>query len=140
MLSAPGRPFASPPQGFDVLVVDDDDVLREEMAGYLSEHGFAVHTARDAAEARKQLEASHVDVVVLDVMLPGEDGLSLCQRLNVQGAPSVLMVSAMADSVDRIVGLELGADDYLAKPIVPRELLARVRALLRRRDKSGGGG
>ncbi len=140
MLSGRGHAPASPPTRYDVLVVDDDDALREEMAAYLADHGFSVHTARDAIEARKQLEASPVDVVVLDVMLPGEDGLSLCQRLNVQGAPAVLIVSAMADSVDRIIGLELGADDYLAKPIVPRELLARVRALLRRRDKSGAGG
>jgi two-component system OmpR family response regulator len=140
MLSGRGLTSTSPSPRYDVLVVDDDDALRDEMAGYLADHGFSVHTARDAAEARKQLEASPMDVVVLDVMLPGEDGLSLCQRLNVQGAPAVLMVSAMADSVDRIVGLELGADDYLAKPIVPRELLARVRALLRRRDKNGGAG
>ena len=135
--SAPSR--QSPPGSFDVLIVDDDNGLREEMGAYLAEHGFTVHEARNAVEARSRLEANPIDVVVLDVMLPGEDGLSICQKITGPGAPAVLMVSAMADPVDRIVGLELGADDYLAKPIVPRELLARVRALLRRRDKSAGG-
>lgn len=140
-MTAPVASRSPAPAGaFDILIVDDDDALRDEMAHYLADHGFSVHDARNAAEARKALESTPIDVVVLDVMLPGEDGLSICQKLSSSSGPAVLMVSAMADSVDRIVGLELGADDYLAKPIVPRELLARVRALLRRRDKTGAPG
>jgi two-component system OmpR family response regulator len=118
----------------EVLVVDDDDVLRHEISDYLSEHGFTVHQARDARETRERLEALPIELVVLDVMLPGEDGLSICRSLAGGGGPSILMLSAMGDSIDRVLGLELGADDYVVKPVTPRELLARVRALLRRRQ------
>lgn len=125
------------PTEADILIVDDDDALRKEMASYLAGHGFVVHLARDAKEARAQLQAHAIQLVVLDVMLPGEDGLSLCRSLAGSSGPSVLMLSSMGESIDRVLGLELGADDYVVKPVTPRELLARVRALLRRR---GGGG
>jgi two-component system, OmpR family, response regulator len=121
--------------GGDILIVDDDDALREEMARYLSENGFTVHQARDAKETRARLQAAKVQVVVLDVMLPGEDGLSLCRSLAGRTGPSILMLSSMGESIDRIVGLEVGADDYVVKPVSPRELLARVRAMVRRRTQ-----
>jgi two-component system OmpR family response regulator len=116
-----------------VLLVEDDDVLRQEMAGYLAGQGYAVRQAADVAAAREVLDARPVDVLVLDVNLPGESGLSLCRRVAAADGPAILLLSALGDPVDRIVGLELGADDYVVKPIPPRELLARVKALLRRR-------
>ena len=122
------------PADADLLIVDDDDALRQEMAGYLSGHGYVVHQARDAKEARAKLQKEPVQLVVLDVMLPGEDGLSICRSLAGKAGPSVLMLSSMGESIDRVLGLELGADDYVVKPVTPRELLARVRALLRRRS------
>ena len=125
------------PQDTDLLIVDDDDALRGEIAGYLADHGFTVHQARDAVEARARLKASPIAVMVLDVMLPGEDGLSVAKSLAGGKGPSILMLSSMGDSIDRILGLELGADDYVVKPVPPRELLARVRALIRRRTQDG---
>ena len=122
-----------------ILVVDDDTELREQVAAYLSQHSYAVHAAGDAREMDRALAASPIDLVVLDLMLPGEDGLSICRRLSAQGGPAVIMVSAMGEEIDRILGLELGADDYLAKPCSPRELLARVRAVFRRLDDVRGG-
>ena len=121
------------PNEADILIVDDDDALRKEMADYLAGYGFVVHQARDGKEARAQLQSHAVQVVILDVMLPGEDGLSICRSLAGASGPSVLMLSSMGESIDRVLGLELGADDYVVKPVTPRELLARVRALLRRR-------
>ncbi|MFT4075864.1 MAG: response regulator transcription factor [Asticcacaulis sp.] len=121
------------PREADILIVDDDDELRREMADYLAGHGFLLHQARDGKEARAQLQSHPIQVVILDVMLPGEDGLSICQSLKGADGPSVLMLSSMGESIDRVLGLELGADDYVVKPVTPRELLARVRALLRRR-------
>jgi two-component system, OmpR family, response regulator len=120
-------------ENLDILIVDDDAELRREMADYLAGHGLKVHQAGDARQAREVLAAQAIRLVVLDVMMPGEDGLSLCRKLAEGGGPPVLMLSAMGESVDRIVGLELGADDYVAKPAPPRELLARIRAILRRR-------
>jgi len=117
-----------------VLLVEDDHDLRREMATYLEAQGYGVDQAADAGQARRLLGHGPVDVAVLDVNLPGEDGLSLCRHLAVQGGPAILMLSALGDPVDRILGLELGADDYVVKPIPPRELLARVKALLRRRS------
>lgn len=117
-----------------ILVVDDDAALRVEIADYLSQHGYAVDLAADGVEMQTVLAAHAVDLIVLDLMLPGEDGLSICRRLAEQGGPPVIMVSAMGHDTDRIVGLELGADDYLPKPCNPRELVARVRAVLRRRE------
>ncbi|HSV01813.1 MAG TPA: response regulator [Phenylobacterium sp.] len=123
-----------------ILVVDDDTELRHQMAAYLREHGYLVQEAADGAAMERALAQTPVDLVVLDVMLPGEDGLSICRRLADEGGPAIVMVSAMGEEVDRILGLELGADDYLAKPCNPRELLARVRAVIRRLDEVRGGG
>ena len=98
-----------------------------------------LHTAGDAATMEQALAADSIDLVILDVMLPGEDGLSICRRLAEAGGPAIVMVSAMGEEVDRVLGLELGADDYLPKPCSPRELLARVRAVMRRRDEARTG-
>ena len=130
-------PDASITETATVLLVEDDDVLRREMAGYLGAQGYAVRQASTVGAAREVLDARAVDVVVLDVNLPGEDGLSLCRQLARGDGPAILMLSAMGEPVDRILGLELGADDYVVKPIPPRELLARVKALLRRRSAAG---
>jgi two-component system OmpR family response regulator len=121
-----------------VLVVDDDAGLREHISSYLSEHSLQVEVASGAAEMEQILASKQIEVIVLDVMMPGEGGLSICRRLATRGGPAVIMLSAMGEEVDRIVGLELGADDYLAKPCNPRELLARIRAVLRRREEGGG--
>lgn len=119
-----------------LLLVEDDADLRAEMALYLSSNGYSVHEASDASVARTLLAAHPIQLIVLDVNLPGEDGLSLCRTLSDRGGPPILMLSALGESVDRILGLELGADDYVVKPVTPRELLARVKALLRRRPTS----
>ena len=116
-----------------ILIVDDDKGLREDIAAYLLANGYAVETARDASAMDRALARSSFEVVILDVMMPGEDGLSICRRLSAVGSPAIIIMSAMGEQIDRIVGLELGADDYLAKPSNPRELLARIRAVLRRR-------
>lgn len=115
-----------------ILVVDDDTALRELVADYLGSSGYGVEVAGDGVAMRAVLSEHTVDLVVLDLMLPGEDGLSLLRWLRERHGPPVIIVSARGDEVDRVVGLELGADDYLAKPFGPRELLARVRAVLRR--------
>lgn len=117
-----------------ILVVDDDTGLREQMSAYLREHGYVVHEAGDGLQMAAALEAQPVSLIVLDVMMPGEDGLSICRRLSKTLGASIIMVSALGEEVDRVLGLELGADDYLAKPCSPRELLARVKAVLRRRE------
>ncbi|MES2343631.1 MAG: response regulator [Pseudomonadota bacterium] len=117
-----------------ILVVDDDGELRAGIADYLSQHGYEVAQAGDALAMEQILAAVPIDLIVLDLMLPGEDGLSICRRLADGGGPAIIMLSAMGEEIDRILGLELGADDYLAKPCSPRELLARVRAVLRRRE------
>lgn len=115
-----------------ILLVDDDAALRELVAEYLGASGFQVEGVGDGAAFRACLAARGADLVVLDLMLPGEDGLSLLKWLRAGGGPPVIIISARGEEVDRVVGLELGADDYLAKPFGPRELLARVRAVLRR--------
>jgi two-component system OmpR family response regulator len=120
-----------------VLVVDDDAGLRSEIADYLIENGFEAHCANDAQEMDAVLAARSIDVLVLDLMLPGEGGLSICRRLQESVRPSILMLSALGEDVDRIIGLEMGADDYLGKPCAPRELLARIRAILRRKAQGG---
>jgi two-component system, OmpR family, response regulator len=117
-----------------ILVVDDDAALRQQVSEYLRANGCVVETAADAAAMDAALARQPFDVIVLDLMMPGEDGLSVCRRLSAADSPAILMMSALGDDIDRIIGLELGADDYLAKPCNPRELLARIRALLRRRD------
>ncbi len=114
-----------------ILVVDDDTSIRDALAEFLGVHGYAVRTADGAAACDRLLAEAPADLLILDVMMPGEDGLSLCRRLVPTGMP-ILMLSALDAVTDRVVGLEVGAWDYLAKPFEPRELLARVRAMLRR--------
>ncbi len=115
-----------------ILVVDDHHDIRELLAKFLVKHGLRVTTAMDAASARATLKSAAYDLVVLDVMMPGEDGLSLCRSLRETTSLPVILLTAMAEETDRIVGLELGADDYVTKPFNPRELLARIKAVLRR--------
>ena len=115
-----------------ILVVDDDPGMRSLLEAYLGESGFAVETAVDGPAMWQVLERGMPDAIVLDLMLPGEDGLSLARRLRSESNVPILMLSARGEEIDRVVGLEMGADDYLAKPFSPRELLARLRALLRR--------
>jgi two-component system phosphate regulon response regulator OmpR len=115
-----------------ILVVDDDPGMRTLLQAYLGDSGFAVDTAMDGTTMWQALEQGMPDAIVLDLMMPGEDGLSLARRLRSQSNVPILMLSARGEEVDRVVGLEMGADDYLAKPFSPRELLARLRALLRR--------
>ena len=121
-----------------ILVVDDDQRLRDLLTRYLGEQKFEVRAVRDAPEMDKYLARERYDLIVLDLMLPGEDGLAICRRLRATGtAPAIIMLTAKGDEVDRIVGLEMGADDYLPKPFNPRELVARIQAVLRRKPKSG---
>ncbi len=115
-----------------VLIVDDDREIRDLLSRFLTKHGMRVTAARDGTEMARALAERGIDLVVLDVMLPGEDGLALCRRLRGESALPVIMLTAMGEETDRIVGLEMGADDYLAKPFNPRELLARIKAVLRR--------
>jgi len=115
-----------------VLIVDDDREIRGLLAQYLEKHDFRTSAVADGREMRRVLERSHVDLLVLDLMLPGEDGLSLCRELRGRSQLPIIMLTARGEDVDRIVGLELGADDYVAKPFNPRELLGRIRAVLRR--------
>lgn len=123
--------------GPHLLIVDDARDIREPLGQYLRGQGYRTRLAANAAEARRAIDEAAIDLVVLDVMMPGEDGLSLCRWLVVQGGPPVILLTAMADETDRIVGLELGADDYVVKPFNPRELLARIRAVLRRAPPPG---
>src|ERR1051325_3502725 len=117
-----------------LLVVDDDVDIRTLLAEALSKAGYAVSTAGDGAEMRRVLEREHVDLVVLDLNLPREDGLTLCRDLRARSSTPVIMLTARGEPIDRIVGLEMGADDYLGKPFEPRELLARIRNVLRRTE------
>jgi len=115
-----------------VLVVDDDREVRTLLSKFLAQHGFRVSVAADGRQMDKALALGQVDLIVLDVMMPGEDGLAICRRLRKDNAVPILMLTASAEETDRIVGLEIGADDYMAKPFNPRELVARIRAVLRR--------
>jgi two-component system, OmpR family, phosphate regulon response regulator OmpR len=115
-----------------VLVVDDDAEIRKLLGEYLERNGFRVSLATDGTEMRRALDRSRPDIVVLDLMLPGDSGLKLCRDLRVESSLPVIMLTARAEEVDRIVGLEMGADDYLPKPFNPRELVARIHAVLRR--------
>ena len=115
-----------------VLIVDDDREIRGLLAQYLEKHDFRTTAVADGKEMRRVLERSHIDLLVLDLMLPGEDGLSLCRDLRGRSQLPIIMLTARGEDVDRIVGLELGADDYVAKPFNPRELLGRIKAVLRR--------
>jgi len=124
-----------------LLVVDDDERLRSLLAEYLGERGFRVETAPDGEAGLSTLKNGGIDLVILDVMLPGKDGFEVCRAIRASGDKvPVVMLTARGDDTDRIVGLEIGADDYLPKPFNPRELLARVQAVLRRADAPGGGG
>ena len=115
-----------------ILVVDDDREIRDLTARFLRKHGYRVDTAANGREMDTQLAAGRYDLIVLDLMMPGEDGLSICRRLRADGAIPIVMLTALGEETDRIVGLEMGADDYLPKPFNPRELLARIKAVLRR--------
>lgn len=117
---------------FRVLVVEDDARLAGMVADYLGEAGFRPTIAATGSEAQRRLKGETFDAVILDLMLPDTDGLDLCKRIRAQSAIPLLMLTARGDPLDRVVGLEMGADDYLPKPFEPRELLARVRAILRR--------
>lgn len=128
--------MAEPAEPPHVLIVDDDVDIREGLVEVFQRAGFSASSAGDVAALEKTLAARNVDLIVLDLMMPGEDGLSACKRLSGKGRPPIIMLSALGDDADRIVGLEIGADDYLAKPCNPRELVARARAVLRRRDAS----
>jgi DNA-binding response OmpR family regulator len=117
-----------------ILVVDDDEGLRALLVRYLSDNGYEAAGVGDGTAMKRHLATHAVDLLLLDVMLPGEDGLSLARSLSGPGTPSIIMLSARGEEVDRIVGLEVGADDYLPKPFSHRELLARIAAVLRRRQ------
>jgi two-component system phosphate regulon response regulator OmpR len=123
-------------QNKKILVVDDDVRLRELLQRYLTEQGFTVKVASDAKEMDAILAAEPIELLVLDLMLPGEDGLSICRRIRGAGTLlPIVMLTARGDEVDRIIGLEMGADDYLPKPFNPRELLARINAVMRRHER-----
>lgn len=120
-----------------VLMVDDDLRMRELLERYLTEQGFDIKTVSDSKEMDEALENNQFDLFVLDLMLPGEDGLAICRRLRSQNISTpIIMLTARGDEVDRIIGLEMGADDYLPKPFNPRELLARINAVMRRHEHS----
>jgi len=115
-----------------ILVVDDEASLREPLSAYLGRQGFHVSQAASAAEARALLQHESPELVLLDIMMPGEDGLSLCRHLVETRALPIILLTARGEATDRIVGLEIGADDYVVKPFEPRELVARIRSVLRR--------
>jgi two-component system, OmpR family, response regulator len=115
-----------------VMIVDDDPQIGELLSDYLQKHGYRVTIARNGKEMSRVLTKANIDLIVLDVMLPGEDGISLCRHLRENSEVPIIMLSAAGEETDRVLGLEVGADDYLAKPFSPRELLARIKALSRR--------
>ena len=120
-----------------LLVVDDDADIRELLSAYLARYDMDVETAADGASLFDKLEHARFDLIILDIMLPGEDGLSLCRRLRSTSSIPVIFLTALDSATDRVVGLELGADDYVVKPFDPRELLARIRTVLRRTSEVG---
>lgn len=122
MVSAPAK----------ILIVDDERDIRESLSAHLNRNGFNAEAVADAASARLRLSDGDIDIVILDVMMPGEDGLSLCRHLRETSETPVILLTALTDDTDRIVGLEIGADDYVSKPFNPRELIARIKAVLRR--------
>lgn len=119
-----------------ILIVDDDREIRDLLARFLVRHDFRVDTAADGREMDKVMAGGRFDLIVLDLMMPGEDGLSICRRLRADSNIPIVMLTALGEEADRIVGLEIGADDYLPKPFNPRELLARIRAVLRRLEST----
>lgn len=120
-----------------ILLIDDDREIRDLLARFLDRHGMRVTAVRDGREARRAWPAGHYQLVILDLMLPGESGLDIARWLRTSSDVPIVMLTAMGDETDRIIGLELGADDYLPKPFNPRELLARIRAVLRRTSERG---
>ncbi|MEZ5709330.1 MAG: response regulator [Blastomonas sp.] len=120
-----------------LLVVDDEMSIREPLAEYLERQGFRVSEAESAARARSLMRIETFDLILLDIMMPGEDGLSLCRHVAAQDEIPVILLTARAEAMDRIIGLEIGADDYVVKPFDPRELVARVKTVLRRSRRSG---
>ena len=120
-----------------LLLVDDERSIREPLAKYLTKQGFRVTQAGDAEGARARMTAYAIDLVILDIMMPGEDGLSLCRHIRATSETPVILLTARAEETDRIVGLEMGADDYVVKPFSPRELSARVKVVLRRMAAGG---
>lgn len=122
-----------------IAVVDDHKDIRDLVGQYLEQQGYRISLAESGDSLRRILDSGPVDLVVLDVMMPGEDGLSVCRQLRASASTPVIFLTAMADDMDRIIGLELGADDYLVKPFNPRELLARIRAVLRRSTSQNAG-
>lgn len=127
----PGAPKTAP----HILLVEDDPEISRSLSHSLAECGFTISCAASAAAMDPVLESTKVDLVLLDVMLPGEDGLSICRRIRTTSAIPIIMLTALSEEMERVVGLEVGADDYVGKPFSTRELIARIRALLRR---SGG--
>ncbi len=125
------RAMSTQPQ---ILVVDDDREIRTLLSEYLASNGFRTVEAADGTAMWKALDAARIDLIVLDLMMPGEDGLLLCRTLRTRSNVPVIMLTARGQPIDRIVGLEMGADDYLAKPFEPRELMARIRSVLRRTE------
>ena len=121
-----------------LLVVDDDQDITEALTDYLAGQGLDVSSAPGAAEARARLAQGGIDLCVLDVMMPGEDGLSLCRWIRATGDLPVILLTARGEPMDKIIGLEIGADDYMAKPFEPRELLARIKTVLRRTGERAG--
>jgi two-component system OmpR family response regulator len=115
-----------------ILVVDDDREIRSLLCDYLEKNGFRTTAVADGKGLRRSIEHSHIDLIVLDLMLPGDDGLTLCREIRTRSQVPIIMLTALGEDIDRIVGMEVGADDYLAKPFNPRELLVRIRAVLRR--------
>ncbi|WP_267389768.1 response regulator [Sphingomonas sp. GC_Shp_3] len=118
-----------------ILIVDDDEGIRKLISSFLEKNGFVTAVAGDPMEMRAVMAKQRPDLIVLDVMMPGEDGLTALRSLQTAGTPPVIMLSAVGSDIDRIIGLEIGAEDYLAKPCNPRELLARIRTVLRRRQR-----
>ncbi len=116
----------------NILVVDDDREIRTMLGDYLEKNGFSATAVGDGKETRRALEQTNYDLIVLDLMLPHESGLEICRELRTKSEVPIIMLTALGEEVDRIVGLEVGADDYMAKPFSPRELLGRIRAVLRR--------
>lgn len=116
----------------NILVVDDDPITLDLINDLLTRHHMQVATAKNAADAETRMQHAEIDLIVLDVMMPNEDGTSFCRRIRQKSNIPVLMLSALAEDVDRVVGLEIGADDYMAKPFNPRELVARIKSILRR--------
>lgn len=118
-----------------ILVVDDDVEIRELLQEYLTKAGYDVTTARDGNEMRTKVASQYPDLILLDIMLPGDDGFTLCKEVRRTSNVPIIMLTAVSDETDQIIGLELGADDYVAKPFSPRQLVARIRALLRRTEQ-----